>query len=217
MPFIPAVNTAKVQVWQTLHGQKISNQFHVENSVPWGELSLEELAGNFITAWNLYIATVQSVNCQYDYVSARDMTTEEGFGLQIGFPALSGGDRTTPALPGNVAVACKLLTNFSGRNRQGRVFLGGLDEAAVVANELDTVYRNFIEDALRSVVQDINAGVGDVVIASYYDGMELELNARGENVWTPQPRPTALLTPVTNVTVERYTDSMRSRLQGRGN
>jgi hypothetical protein len=206
-----------VQVWQVLHGQQITNQFHVQSLDAWDEAGLVALGATVIEAWNDRIATVQCSDVSYDHVNVRDMTTEEGLGITAGFPLLSGGDRVTPAEPGNVAIACKLLTNFSGRNRQGRIFLGGLDSEAITANQLDDVYRNFIETAVRDFIQDVNATGVSVVIASYFDGMALQLDRRGQTVWTPQPRETALLTPVQNVTVERFTDSMRSRLQGRGN
>lgn len=217
MAFIPALNTAKVTVWQVLFGQYISNTLHVQGPGAWSESSLTDLGNAVIEAWNAHVGPLQTNECQYSHVSLRDMTTAEGFGMELAFPALSGGDRLGGGVPGNVAIACKLITNFSGRNRRGRLFLGGITEDQIDGNELTALAHTQIETNMRSLVQDINDGVGDVVIASYYDGMALEENSRGETVWTPQPRVTALLTPVTNVVVDKFGDSMRRRLQGRGN
>lgn len=218
MPFIPAVNTARVQVWQELLGQMISNTFYVRADVPFVESSLDTLCDTVIAEWNAQMGPILCDKNQFRTVKARDMTTEEGFGMEKAFPALSGGDRTGPALPGNVALACKLITNYSGRNRRGRIYLGGFEEAQVIGNQIEpiVVYDQILSN-VRAFVQNLNAGAGEVVVASFFDGMALEENARGETVWTPVPRETALLTPVTNVVVDPFTDTMKSRLQGRGN
>lgn len=218
MPFIPALNTAKVTVWQVLFNQKVSNTFYVEGPGPWGEASLTDLANTVIEAWNAHVGPLQTNECQYSHVTCRDMTTEEGFGVEIGFPTLSGGDRLGGGNPGNVAVACKLITNFSGRNRRGRLFLAGTTEDQTVGNALTDVAKAQIETNMRSLIQDVNAGVGDVVIASFYDGMALVDMPNGERLFKPVARPGgALLTPVQNVVVDKFTDSQRRRLEGRGN
>lgn len=216
--FIPALNTCKCTVWQEFaDGTLFSNTFHVRDDVPWNELSMIALGEKIVDAWNAHIGPLQVDDVQYRHVTIRDMTTEEGLGIEHGFPALSGGDRIGDNLPLNVALACKLITSFSGRNRRGRLFLSGFEDDQVSDQRFTDVAHAQIETNLRSFVQDVNVGSGEVVVASYYDGMALELNSRGETVWTPQPRETALLTPVTNVVVDKSVDSMRRRLLGRGN
>lgn len=217
MPFIPANNTIKCVVNQLYLGQKITNNFYVRDAATWTEAEMITLGELICEQWNAHVGPLQSNECQYTSVSLRDMTAETGIGTEVGFPALSGGDRLGGGLPGNVAVACKLISTLSGRNFRGRLFLAALTEDQVTGNELTTVAHAQIETNMRSFVQDINVGLGEIVIASFYDGMSLELNARGETVWTPVPREAAVLTPVTNVVVDHFTDSMRSRLQGRGN
>ncbi len=217
MPFIPALNTAKCTVKQLLFNQIITNNFYVRNSVAWTEATMTDLANLINTAWNAHVGPVQTTECLYVSTLVRDMTAETGLGVEIGFPSLSGGDRLSGAAPGNVAVACKLITNFSGRNFRGRLFIGGIDEEVLDGNAINAIYHAQLETNMRSFVQDVNAGAGEVVVASFYDGMALQENGRGETVWTAQPRATATLTPVTNVVVDKFTDSMRSRLQGRGN
>jgi len=217
MPFIPALNTAKVTVWQSAFQVLFCNNFHVRKTVAWDEASLVALGAEFVDAWNAHVGPLQVDDVRYEHVSVRDMTGPEGLGIEAGFPALSGGDRTGDNMPLNVALACKLISNFSGRNRRGRVYLSGLEDDQISDNRVTDVAHAQIETNMRSLVQQINEGDWEVVIASYFDGMALELNARGETVWTPQPRPTALLTPVTNVVVNKDIDSMQRRLTGRGN
>jgi len=217
MAFIPALNTAKVTVWQQAMLQLICNNFHVQRSTPWDEASLIALGAEFVDGWNAHIAPLQVDDVQYQHVTVRDMTTAEGLGIVAGFPALSGGDRPGDNMPLHNAIACKLITNFSGKNRRGRIFLSGFESDQVSDQRLTDVAHAQVETNVRSLVQQINEGEWEVVVASYFDGMSLELNARGETVWTPQPRATALLTPVTNVVVNKDIDSMRRRLTGRGN
>lgn len=217
MPFIPALNTCKVTVWQDALLQKICNNFHVRKSTAWDEASMIALGTAVANAWNAHVGPLQVDDVQYRHVSVRDMTTAEGLGIEHGFPALSGGDRIGGNLPLNVAVAAKLISNFSGRNRRGRVFISGLEEDQISDQRMTDVAHAQFETNMRSFVQEINEGDWEVVIASYFDGMDLLPNSRGETVWTPLPRATALITPVTNVVVNKDTDSMRRRLTGRGN
>lgn len=218
MPFIPAANTAQVRVNQTLNGQKIINVFHCLRNAPIDEASLQTLGDEVIAAWNSHVGPIQTGACQYESVSLRDMTTEDGLGIELGFPPLSGGDRTGPPMPGNVAICARLITNFSGRNRRGRMFIGGLEEDQQDGNHLTDVAAAQVETNLRSFVQQINALADwEVVIASYYDGMALELQPNGELLRKAQPRPNgALLTPVQNVVVDVQLDSMKRRLTGHG-
>lgn len=215
--FIPAENTVRCTVWQSGLLQKFCNTFYVRNSEPWTEASMIALGETITDAWNAHVGPLQSDDIRYDYVTIRDMTTAEGLGIDHGFNPLSGGDRIGPNLPLNVACACKLVTAYSGRSRRGRIFLSGFEEDQVNDNNFTDVAKAQIETNMRSLVQDINAGVGEVVVASFFSGMALEPNSRGETVWTPQPRAAALLTAVQNVIVDGFVDSQRRRLTGRGN
>lgn len=218
MPFVPALNTVKCTVWQQFSDDTLfSNTLHVRKATPWDEAGMIALGEIITDAWNAHIGPLQVDDVQYRFVSIRDMTTEEGLGIEHGFNPLSGGDRIGDNMPLNVACACKLLTSFSGRNRRGRIFLSGFEDDQISDQRFTDVAHTQIETNMRSLIQDLNTSEGEVVIASYFDGMALELNQRGETVWTPIPRATALLTPVTNVVVDKNVDSMRRRLAGRGN
>lgn len=212
MAFIPAVNTAQVRINQTFNGEKISNTLYVENSVAWTLATLTDLANTVISAWNSHLGPVHSGACQYQSVSVRDMTTSEGLGIEIGFPALSGGDRVGPPMPGNVALVMKFITNFSGPNRRGRMYLGGFEEDQQDGNHFTDAAKAQIETNMRSFIQQIQAANFIPVVASFYNGTVLTPMPNGETRKRPVPRGTALLTPITNVVGDVQIDSQRRRL-----
>lgn len=217
MPFIPAEDTAQVQVWSTLHEQNLCNTFHILKVGGWTEAALVAAGAGVIADWNDQVGPLLSGAAQFRVVKLRDMSEEEGLSIEAAFPALSGGDRIGPPMPGNVAICCKMITNFAGRNRRGRLFLSGLEEDQQDGNHLTEIARGQIETNMRNFIIAQNGRGYVVVVASYYDGTILVEYPNGEIIRRPAPRPTALMTPVTTVTVDAELDSMRSRLTGRGN
>lgn len=209
MAFIPALNTARVSVNMRLHGQKMQNVFHVQKASAWSEAELVDLANLFITWANDELATVQSTDAQYESVSARDMTTQEGLGVEVGFPPASGGDIANPGMPGNVALAVKHLTGLTGRSRRGRSFLGGIPENAQEGNEVTLAFRDAIDAVFEALLTALTTAAFEWVVASFFHGVDA---GTGE----PIPRPTALLTPITGTTVDLNLDSQRRRLASRG-
>lgn len=216
MPFIPATNAARVTLRQAMHGNLVSNVFYVLNETGWSPAELTSLCNLVVTWANENYGSNLSTDLQFSSVQARDMTVEDAAGVEVGFPALSGGDIASPGLPGNVALAVKFKTGFTGRNRNGRWFVGGLPENAVNGNTILDASRNLIVESfgdLRNLL--IAAGYAHVV-ASFYNGTELVEHEDGTISKEPTPRATALLTQVETYVADTDTDSMRRRLNGRG-
>ncbi len=216
MPFIPAVNTARVVFNQTLHGQQISNTFHVRKNTAWSAPELTALAQEFIEWANTDLAPNQSANVGYSNIQARSMTTPDDLGVEIQFPLLSGGELPGEALPGNVAIAIKHVTGFTGRNRQGRTFLAGAVTEMVAGQTVPDITRNSLNDAFEALRGRLVADDQELVVASYYDGTALVSHPDGTITREPVPRASALLTPVLSFSVDPFTDSQRRRLTGRG-
>lgn len=216
MAFIPAANTARVTFQQSMHGNVVDNVCHVVNETGWSPEELTALCDLFILWGNDAYGSNLSTDLQFVSVAARDMTTEDAAGVEVGFPALSGGDIASPALPGNVALAVKFKTGFTGRNRNGRWFVAGLTEGNVNGNTVTDANRNLIVEAFGDLRIALNAAGYTLVIASYYDGTTLVDYPDGTIRKKPTPRATALLTSVETFVANVDTDSMRRRLNGRG-
>lgn len=217
MPFIPALNTAQVKIWQRLHGQTVINQIYVRNATAWGAADLTALANLVITWWNSHLADELHSDITLQKVSARDMTQEEAAGVEIQAPPLSGGNLNSGGgLPGNVAISVKFITGLTGANRRGRVYVGGISE--------ESVNGNVVTDAIRDQLvldfgelRDALVGAGyEHVVASFYNGTALVLQPNGETRRRPVARGTALLTPIETYTADVELDSQRRRLSGRG-
>jgi len=216
MPFIPAANTAQVTFKQSMHGNVVQNVFHVLNETGWSPAELTALCNLVITWANAEYGTALSTDLQYSSVAARDMTVADGAGVEVPFAALSGGESISGALPGNVALAIKFKTGFTGRNRNGRWFVAGLTEATVAGNTVDSAVRDDLVAAF-GFLRDALLGAGYAhVIASFYNGTHLVELPDGQIVKRPTPRATALLTSVETYIANVDTDSQRRRLNGRG-
>lgn len=216
MPFIPALNVAKCTLHQALHGEDISNTVYVEKSSSWSVSDLTGLATVLADWWNNNLAPNVSVNLSLERLTLRDMTTEEAPGIEVQAPALSVGEIASQAAPGNVALAIKLVTGLTGRNRRGRLFLGGIAEDDTEGNVIDDVRLTPIVQAFNDLRTEIADATYAWVVASFYNGYELVEYPDGTIRKKPTPRATALITPITSCTADNALDSMRRRLQGRG-
>lgn len=216
MAFIPAVNTAQVTFKQAMHGNVVQNVFYVLNETGWSPAELIALA-NLVILWaNDHYGSNLSTDLQFSSVAARDMTLADAAGVEVGFPALSGGDVVSAALPGNVALAVKFKTGFTGRNRNGRWFVAGLTEGNVNGNTITDLNRDNIVIAFGQLRDALLAAGYAHVVASFYNGTHLVTYLDGTIKKRPTARATALLTSIETYVANTDTDSQRRRLNGRG-
>lgn len=217
MPFIPAVNTAKVTFLQRLANQLVSNTIFVQKTEPWEESDLTSLATACEAWWRLTLAPILSSGIGLTAVQARSMEEESAPGVEV--PAGLGaiGGVPTAASPGNVAVAVKILTGLTGRNHRGRNFIAGIPEADTADNQISNAFHDALQAAYFELLGDLTGLNWEWVIASFYNTTQLLLQSNGETRRVPVPRPLGgLLTPVTSFVVNRDLDSQRRRLNGRG-
>jgi hypothetical protein len=216
MAFIPAENVAKVTVNMEVHDQKVTNNLYVRNAAGWSTAELEALADLIILQWNDNFGPIQSVNCLYTSVIAVDLTEEEGAGVEISFPAASGGDVANPAMPGNVALAVRFKTGLRGRARTGKNFFTGLCESQQEGNEITLAVRDSIVAAYGLMRDDLQGAGYEHVVVSFYDGFTLVEYPDGTTRKVPTPRGEGLVTPVVSYVADTFIDSQRRRLAGRG-
>jgi len=189
----------------------------VQGSAPFDAVGLTAIANLVITWWNTDLAPNLGVGYNLNTVQVRSMETEEAPGVEVLAPNGSGGDVASPLMPGNVALAVKLKSGFTGRNRQGRIFQGGFVESQQEGNEVTLATRDNIVNAYEQLRAQLAAANTPLAVASYYNGMTLQPPApNGTCQRTPTPRATALVTPVIDIVADTYIDSQRRRLAGRG-
>ena len=198
MPFIPALNTLRVNVgFLSSAGESGSNQFHFRNSN--GAIANADVTALFDaldTFFGTYWANVASNQWQTDFYSAVDLTAAEGAAYTR--VASHTGTRTSPALPAADTIAMSWRTGFSGRSRRGRTYHVGMTEDMVVHSTLQASPMAAMLSAYEELINLAVAADWQLVIASF----------RSNKQW----RLTALLTPVTNVILtDVIVDSMDSR------
>lgn len=217
MAFIPAVNTAQVKVVQQLHGQTVLNVMYATNEGGWSGSELAALCDLYIAWWNDHFADNVHSDLHLVSVAARDMSVEDGAGVEVQAPALSGGNLNTQgALPGNAALAVRFKSGLTGRNRNGRIYVAGLAEERCNGNDVTDASRDGFLIAFGQLRDALLAAGYTPVVASFYDGTELQLMPNGETRKRPIPRPTALLTPIEQYLADTQIDSQKRRLSGRG-
>lgn len=208
MPFIPAVNTARVTMTYSQFGQRMENVFYVQSPGAWTEASLISLVDVF-EDWNsTSVIALQSLTVTLIAISARDLTVQEGPTSERGVTVDNQGVIASAAMPGNVTLAIKFNTGLAGRSRRGRKFVIGLTDAACDGNQVLPGTRDNWLAAYDALLTAISAAGFELVVASFYKGTDVD----GD----PVPRVTALLTPVTGFTADENLDSQRRRLTGRG-
>lgn len=216
MPFIPALDCARVTLHQELHGEAISNTFYVRQTGGFGEEDLAEVA-LLVRDWAFSnLSQDLSVNWSLRRIVARAMSVEEAPGIEYvtDLPVLGGIQ--SQAAPGNVALAIKLKSGLTGRNRSGRVFQGGISEDDTEGNVIEASRGTALTDDWEALRASLATNSVPMVIASFYDGTELVALPNGETRKRPIPRATALITPVVSVSADNQFDSMKRRLAGRG-
>lgn len=200
--FIPVPNVAKLTMGYRMNDSDMMNVHYFEKSGGWNASSIEQLAVEAAAAWGAHLSALQPAALTLRTATALSLFEPDSNVFEL--PVSSEGTRPGEILPGNVTLAVKFLTGFSGRSRRGRMFWLQLVEDDV-AN--DTVDAEFLEDLLNGIAQFFQAietaitGTNHVVVSYCQDGLWL---TEGET------------TVVNGYTSEGIVDSQRRRLTGRG-
>jgi hypothetical protein len=204
MPFIPAVNTARVSLQCNLDGQNMINTTWFKHRA--GAITLTNLedlgagmndwfAGSILPSLG---DAVQFLGCVvYDYTS--------DFAPAVNVPVLGAfGLDTALMMPNNAAFCVKFLTGGRGRSSRGRNYISG-----------------FTNDS-RDGLNHVSAAFADAMVAAYNAILALPLDADWE--WSVAsfhtagaPRAAALVQPIVGAAyTDTIIDSQRRRLPGRG-
>ena len=131
-------------------------------------------------------------------VEAKDISVAGGYQTTVPLASVTGTYNQGTPLPGNVAVAISLHTNHGGRRGRGRVFMYGLR-----GDNLSSVEQDMISPATANAYYEAWTALRDALTAT-------------NTPWAVCSRKDAAVYPITAVTVDPSTDSMRRRLKGRG-
>jgi len=131
-------------------------------------------------------------------VAARDISRANGYQTFAATPGIFGTNNQGVPLPGNVALAVALKTNFFGRRGAGRIFWYGLQ-----GDDLDTTLRDAITTTAQTAIQ-----TAITALITQMSDSEVPLAVAS--------RVGGILSQVIVGVVDRNVDSQRRRLRGRG-
>lgn len=208
MAFIPVANTARVCLKYTLFDQQVCNIMWFEGSDPWDAAALLDLCTQ-LNSWVVgELQPIRSNSLIFTGSEARDMTTESAPSVEAPLATPVAGTLTGGGTPGNVALAIKFATGLTGRSFRGRNYMAGLDPDQITGNEISTGLRDAYLAAFDELGTYLVSTAAEHVVVSLFSGTDLN--------GAPIPRAAGVTTPVISYVVDRFVDSMRRRLTGRG-
>jgi len=203
-PFIPAPNTASVELIYQNASEYNENVFHVEKGSPFTLAQLQALRGvvnswDNATGFNYRHTSATLVRIRTKALDTNTSPTEDYY-----LPTPRGGAVGGSAVPLNVAFCVKLATGLAGRSYRGRWYLGNLGSAQISdAGHILNLTVVAFPAALNTLIANLAAAGYTFVITSFYNN----------GAW----RTTAVNTPVISaVAVDNAIDSQNRRLPGRG-
>lgn len=186
----------KVTAFGHLFGQECDNVWGVLAAGTPTASDLETICGIFQVAYVDLLAPL-SAALTVESFTARYMGDALGpeFTL-VNTPAQEGGVGIDSE-PGNVALCVSLRSPFSGRRFRGRKFFSAIPTTSVSSNQID-------------------AAVCDAIVAAINDVLMANLEANGTPLAVISLAGLAVTALSTALCTDRFVDSQRRRLTGRG-
>ena len=203
MAYQPVENTASVELVFWNGATYSENVFHYKTSAPMIESKMQTLALALRTWWADEIKFMVPATIFLFKIKIKDLTTQNGLGIEYNAGMPLPGDTLHDPLPMNCTVAVKWTTGYTGRSFRGRTYHIGIGDTLATGDLLNSDTAVALQagyEALLDVKAD-EADTGWVVVS------------RWENLL---PRTAGLATPITGCSVDRAMDSQRRRLLGRG-
>jgi hypothetical protein len=203
MPFIPAVNTAQLELNYIWDGQFCQTVLHYLKATAWDTTDLSELVQEAIDQWSTNFPTSMPSSLALISVRGTDLSSATGPTVVSSAGLPEPGVSGSPSLPNNCAMVVTKRTDQRGRSFRGRIYHPGLTEATVTGNTVNSA----------SVTAILGLWSNFLTLAITADEGVLSIVSRYTN---GAPRATALVTTVSTLTSDGIVDSQRRRLPGRG-
>ena len=207
--FIPAEDTARVELIYLLDGQRLENVFYIQGISAWTAENLLDLATNAANRWAADMANLLSDQLSLVMVRATSLNSESDFGVEYEPDPIPTGEVTGGSMPNNVTLTTKFVSGLTGRSRRGRVYTPGIPRSSVgtsAVNEVTPVLAGDFSSSWANFFTNL-IGLTDNAVA------HVVASFCGDKEW----RTTALLTPILSYTTNVTLDSQRRRLPERGN
>jgi hypothetical protein len=211
-PFIPAPNTALIEMVYLWQNETIENTFHIQKGSPFSSSDLSSLCNLFDTWDNTGVTpfkNLRDANNTLVQIKARALDTSSApvFIKTISPPRVGSWSGAGTVLPGNATFCVKLESGLSGRSQRGRIYMPGLRgnmlQGAPNGNQVTTSYANSCVTTLNALITQLAAASLTLVVTSFYTA----------GAW----RTTAQNTPIINAAYsDLNSDSQQRRLTGRG-
>lgn len=202
MPFVPFVNTAKLELVYRWDNQIVENVLHYQTTQAPTVGIMEQLAGAVSGLWNLYLKPLQTSSSQLTAIKVTSLVTDNAPGIEYTSGLPVSGTGSAASVPNNVAVVVKWTTALRGRSYRGRTYHLGIPQASVSASALTSGYRTSLLQAWGNFVIVGTNPTWNLVVASRFTNN--------------QPREIGLATVVNGLSINPTVDSQRRRLPERG-
>jgi hypothetical protein len=203
MTFIPSSNTSRSVLEYQSEGQILANVLWFAFETAITELILDGLNTALHTFWTSHLKPQIGGSVALQRVISTDQTTSSSPSRELIVSPPEFGTLVGSAMPLNVAICVTLRTGLRGRSFRGRTYLPGRvtsDENTPSSINLTTISN--IVSAVSWLLTPANVNGGVWIVASHFTNK--------------LPRPTAIKTPVSAISIDTPFDSMRRRLIGRG-
>lgn len=202
MPFVPFTNVAKVELIYRLDGQVCENVLHYQCETAFTPTQMEDLANNLFTLWNTNLKPLTHSSAQLNSIRVTDQSSDSAPVIEwtTGLPV--SGTAAGNAVPNNVTVVTKLITDNRGRSFRGRVYHVGIGTNMFSGNTLVSTYRTSLRAAWLLMLHVTGTPEWAMVVAS--------------RVADGAPRTSGVATFVSGISVNPTLDSQRRRLPERG-
>jgi hypothetical protein len=201
-PFIPVVNTLKVEMRYTLFGQQCENVFYVDRGEQAVQIAIDALGPVLVSWWDANMKAHTSRDVSLNSIKITDMSAADGPTLLYTSGLPLAGTYAGDALPSNVSLAVKLNSSYRGRNSTGRQFLVGIYNGIQEGNLVGAGGVALIKAAYEVLLDDLTTSGFLLEVVSF--------------VLSKVFRTTGLKSPVASISVDNVLDSQRRRLTGRG-
>lgn len=198
MAFIPIPNGIKIEIIGRKGGAPNVNIVWGTTETTISGAFLETLADAVVAWWNANIKPLVTASFSLESVVCTQWDIPNGLQHVEDLVTPSVGTATGADTPSNVAAVTTFYTGYTGRSNRGRVYNGGIADAAVVTNTLTTSYVASMLTAW-SAFQGALANLSVVhVVASFQSN-----NA---------PRVIGVPTPITEYGMNNVVDTQRRRI-----